>query len=1093
MIAFLGVLAVARPVTAAEYRVPLMAQPPVIDGQVQPEEWRLSAGFDGFAFNGQLERRRVRAYVAATEGTLYFAFRSQLPDEGELVAQVAVDTVKIVYDDSLEVWVDPTPGSDHGKTYQMLANPAGRCGWDVHPRGNEKDEPAWRGDWQVASGFHEGEWQCEVAVPLAGIAPGRTADQGEWGINLCRNWKNPWAFSSTGGGPYAPEGLRFTFAKDALPIRHETSGDPFLGEIDTQVLVTNPGAQPAEVKADLKVSRDVMPELAASETLTLAPGESKAVALKTSDASTKRFTLSARVTSADGQRVLYERSYAWQRGEPWKWTTAKPEVLPIDFQFGYYPYLNRMRVLADVSNLSPEAKLKRLVCAIRKKGAAEPLKTIAFEQIVNGRQEQTFDLPPLDGSYEIAMRAEGEDVPPGELVKPFERTVYEWEHQGLGAGAKVYPPFTPIEVQGRRVSTVLREHTMNDQGLWDQVTAAGQPLLAQPMSFLARVDGQGVTLKSGPLRFTKTQGNEAVAKTRLSAEGLSANATCTWDYDGMMRVDLELQPNPGHKVEGLVLSIPLRREQATLFHAMGDGIRNTLYEAVPKPGQVWDSTKVAVNDLPRSFCSYLFVGTPKRGLCWFAENDRGWSWDPKGLNVAMETGEDVQLSVHLISDPIEITASRTITFGLQAAPVKPMLGDWRYRWVRSNYTLLGTDINWFALGDCGSVYPAHKDLALWEALKRGNTERLSDEDVQKVIDRGRPYFEPYGADRLESWGRHVGHNLRARYGKKMVLYYNRASFQLADEFQTFQDEWGMTDYRTVGPGNGIWEIKVVPTDSYIDHALYWYGKAFDVAGSQGVYWDNWFFAGSYNTAMTGAYARPDGSVAPSTGLWGLRELAKRTFQYMNERGMTPVTMAHMTSTNILPLLSFCTVQYDWEWKYSEGDVQYRFPREYILLVSNGELAGTWPVLLGDHGNLADDPWTQRTFAGVCLVHELDCWGRQDVWEPLFKPVHELLDTPSVEVYRYWDERPQPVVADSPDLPTIVYSLKGKQALVGVTSYAETDLTAQLTIDPASLGLAPGYGVTDAVTGEALPVQGNTVSFPLRKHDVRELRIEPEVR
>jgi hypothetical protein len=422
-----------------------------------------------------------------------------------------------------------------------------------------------------------------------------------------------------------------------------------------------------------------------------------------------------------------------------------------------------------------------------------------------------------------------------------------------------------------------------------------------------------------------------------------------------------------------------------------------------------------------------------------------------------------------------------------------MLGDWRYRWVRSNYTLLGTDINWFALGDCGSVYPAHKDLALWEALKRGNTERLSDEDVQKVIDRGRPYFEPYGADRLESWGRHVGHNLRARYGKKMVLYYNRASFQLADEFQTFQDEWGMTDYRTVGPGNGIWEIKVVPTDSYIDHALYWYGKAFDVAGSQGVYWDNWFFAGSYNTAMTGAYARPDGSVAPSTGLWGLRELAKRTFQYMNERGMTPVTMAHMTSTNILPLLSFCTVQYDWEWKYSEGDVQYRFPREYILLVSNGELAGTWPVLLGDHGNLADDPWTQRTFAGVCLVHELDCWGRQDVWEPLFKPVHELLDTPSVEVYRYWDERPQPVVADSPDLPTIVYSLKGKQALVGVTSYAETDLTAQLTIDPASLGLAPGYGVTDAVTGEALPVQGNTVSFPLRKHDVRELRIEPEVR
>jgi hypothetical protein len=422
-----------------------------------------------------------------------------------------------------------------------------------------------------------------------------------------------------------------------------------------------------------------------------------------------------------------------------------------------------------------------------------------------------------------------------------------------------------------------------------------------------------------------------------------------------------------------------------------------------------------------------------------------------------------------------------------------MLGDWRYRWVRDNYTLLGTDINWFALGDCGSVYPAHKDLTLWEMLKRGNAEQLSDEDVQKVIDRGRPYFEPYGPDRLESWERHVRYNLRARYGKRMVLYYNRASFQLADEFQTFQDEWCLTDYRTVGKGDGIGEIKIVPTDSYIDHALYWYGKALDVAGSQGVYWDNWFFAGSYNTMVTGAYRRPDGSVAPSTGLWGLRELAKRTFQYMNERDMTPITMAHMTSTNILPLLSFCTVQYDWEWKYSEGDVQYRFPREYILLVSNGELAGAWPVLLGDHGKLADDPWTQRTFAGVCLVHELDCWGRQDVWEPLFGPVHKLLDTPGFEVYRYWDERPQPVVADSPDLPTIVYSLKGKRALVGITSYAEQDATAKLTIDPAALGFEQGYTVTDVESGETLPVQANHLTLPIRKHDVRELQFVPEVR
>jgi len=425
--------------------------------------------------------------------------------------------------------------------------------------------------------------------------------------------------------------------------------------------------------------------------------------------------------------------------------------------------------------------------------------------------------------------------------------------------------------------------------------------------------------------------------------------------------------------------------------------------------------------------------------------------------------------------------------------------------------LLGTDINWFALGDCGSVYPAGKDMALWEPLARGNKQKLSETEIQKVIDHGLKYFQPYGEGKVKTYIAHVRHNLTCHLDARMVFYYNRASYQLADEFQTFQDEWGLSDFRTVGKGNGIWEIKIVPSDSYIDHALWWYGKSFDIGGNQGVYWDNYFFVGSYNTTMTDAYKRDDGSTMPSNGLWGLRELVKRTFVYMNERGMRPITMPHMTSTNILPLYSFATVQYDWEWKYSEGDVQYRFPREYILLVSTGELAGTWPVLLGDHGKLANDPWTQRTFAAVCLVHELDGWGRNDVWEPLFKHVHRLVETPGVEVYRYWDDRPQPIVAESEKVPgtfsrngpegasqkrylepfpTIVYSLKGKETVFAVVSYAEKDLDAAITIDAKALGFEGGYKLFDAETDKQVPVEGNKLKLTIKKHDVREFRIVP---
>jgi len=205
-------------------------------------------------------------------------------------------------------------------------------------------------------------------------------------------------------------------------------------------------------------------------------------------------------------------------------------------------------------------------------------------------------------------------------------------------------------------------------------------------------------------------------------------------------------------------------------------------------------------------------------------------------------------------------------------------------------------------------------------------------------------------------------------------------------------------------------------------------------------------------------------------------------------------MAHMTSTGILPMLAFCTVQYDWEWKYSMGDVQYRFPPEYILLVTNGELAGTWPVLLHDHGKLADDTWTQRTFAGVCLVHELDppvsTWSKvyKTVWKPLLTPIHALLDRPHLEVFRYWDERPQPVSSNDPDLPGIVYLAPGREAVVVVTNYAETDKQAVLTIDPEALGMKAGCTATDIETGKSLPVANNRIGFKLGKHDVRELRI-----
>ncbi len=182
-----------------EIRAPLCKTVPIVDGIINVDEWQSATRVDGFAMNGQLEKRRATGWVGATQDTLYFAIRTQLPDEGELISQTARNSQNLVFDDSLELWLDPTPGAKKGKQFQVLTNSLGQMWSKMHPYGGTPDELAWKPDWQRATKIHDGFWDYEFAIPINSIAPNRKATDGAWGFNLTRNWKNEWAFSSVAG------------------------------------------------------------------------------------------------------------------------------------------------------------------------------------------------------------------------------------------------------------------------------------------------------------------------------------------------------------------------------------------------------------------------------------------------------------------------------------------------------------------------------------------------------------------------------------------------------------------------------------------------------------------------------------------------------------------------------------------------------------------------------------------------------------------------------------------------------------------------------------------------------------------------------
>jgi len=101
----------------------------------------------------------------------------------------------------------------------------------------------------------------------------------------------------------------------------------------------------------------------------------------------------------------------------------------------------------------------------------------------------------------------------------------------------------------------------------------------------------------------------------------------------------------------------------------------------------------------------------------------------------------------------------------------------------------------------------------------------------------------------------------------------------------------------------------------------------------------------------------------------------------------------------------------------------------------------------------------------------------------------MLDREGLEVYKYWEDRPQPVASDHADIHTIVYSVRGQEAVTAVVSYAREAADVTLKVDEKALGLDRGYSVTNAETAEPIDADGSSIRLRLKKHDIRVLRLK----
>ena len=476
-----------------------------------------------------MEERVVKAYVGATRTHFYIAIISELPVGGELFANHTQNNTNLVWDDSVEIWANPTPGEETYVTYHMLANSTGYRGYQTHVMGNVPREVwyGWNGNYNIANGLHDGFWHCMIEIPVESLAKDRQATDGKWIFNLCRDFKQPWAWASIGSRDYHPHHneIVFTFLESgAAAIQAKQLTDVTTKNVQTVLSMYNPGPETLNLSAHLYLKRNLMPEVAENGEFTIAPGETAVLKLKDYDVVSNRFALFTLVREKDGP-VCYSRHFTWGPPKKVRWETNTAEVLPVDFSFAHYPYLHKMRLKADITHLASDAKLEHIDFVIREKeGGQIKALTMQAAEFDGKTHEVQFDVPELAGIYEIVATPVGEGTPGEPVVKILERHVYEWEHQNLGTSRKVYAPFTPITVNGNTLGTALKEYDLNDLGLLDRLRPSQQRLgmkdvLAAPMRYTATISGTQMSPSAPSVRITCAADDQVIAESTATIGG----------------------------------------------------------------------------------------------------------------------------------------------------------------------------------------------------------------------------------------------------------------------------------------------------------------------------------------------------------------------------------------------------------------------------------------------------------------------------------------------------------------------------------------------------------------------------------------------
>ena len=1111
LLSVVGVSLFAGPV----FQVPKMGTAPAFNGKPSAA-WKQASNTYGFfdRRSANLEIRQGKTFFGYDNKNFYVSVQTELPPDGvKLLTSVRKHDGRVYKDDSIEFWIAPE-GQDH--YYQYTVNSRGAVCDIRHDRTGKIPDETWTAKWKQSNYFDAKAklWVYEVAIPMKDLNITGNPDGKKVKLLIARNWYRPQNQTPfiQNSAPFndIKQYAEFVFNPAAPAIQVDTLGS----KLDKQFFnlrgtVRNNSKTAQQYDLGFRFTHSDMPETFQSRKLSAAPGETVKFAFDDDGShihlrASHKAVLSVKSSGKEVYNAVFAYKLPMDLENAWKITNK----VSSKFQLAVYPYYKKCAIRFDAEKNADNA-----VVVISLNG-----KTVCEKKFTSLKAENTFhfDIPELkSGNYNVTLSVFSGTRKLRSAVQSFERKVFAWENNKLGISDKVYAPFKDLVVKGNSLKTVCNEYVFGADGLYSDVKPENKSIMKGKVSYNFVIDGKQGSFSSVKGKFVKKSAAECVFDSTAEANGnFRVKTVAKTEYDGCTRFEVTFSPqaNKTPVIDQFYMDIPLDDKQLKNFHVIKSGhIRTNPAIRVPKgEGIVWRSSDVANGDFYGNMHIYLWLGNVGRGISWFADNDRNFSLDDnKPAQVLIRKGDTLTLRVYFVNKPLKLTGDRTIVFGMQASPVKPMPSDFR----KPQLVIPphgGSNRYWGIRPSYAGKYPVGYD---WEFVDRMIIARKTGKIDRTYIDSFlQKHYGKLPAEIFQNYKGHAygGHMIMmAKVGKNPTMLYfeEHCQDQTTPEWNTFQDEWSLYNFSsrkwlkeeemTTNSLCSSAGISITPVKSYRDFTLHyareWYRRGV------GIYCDNVFPRSSTDIVNSNAYYRADGTLQPSSDIWDMREYHKRLWvlsKEMQSQVPWPLMISlHVTNAMILPIVCWADIQLDLEWGWASG---YKpFPVELLEIETTGRQLGVYPQVhfpIVGCGLVHEDPtylrgkvdqnmmrtdWAMRMIFGA-LRYSM----RGENFDPLNKIVHDLgMGTAACKIYDYWqDDYP---VSISSDNVKSVFLRNGNKAILIVASWEEKPVTVTVK-GQNSLKINSAEGTFPA---EKYGVKDNSFNVKLEKYGMQLIKME----